>query len=299
MLCSLALLLLIDPGAPGVVQKKAQAQVEVTAAVLRLPEMASSTQAAHKDYGRIRPLIEGELADIERELSSLYATAEGRAGLPGSLRVPKALAEEAGFLNGILSDERHAELEKPVVEAWNALTGALVLTGLARHDGGPSREVSQESLRQAREVATSMRRKQLNAGEFRAPVQGGPGSIREAVNAPAPWPDEYTNSMAMMRNNHDWRVTQSMHVVKAINRQAPDLAQRWSPLVEHMNGCARRLLDFERTSAPVPHEGMKQLRVHARIQFLERFRADLWFSCVVWAHMASDEPPAPLKSLGS
>jgi hypothetical protein len=279
-----------------------QAQVEIAAPVLRLPELAAGSRDAQARYAQIKPMIEREMADLDRELRALFATVEGRAPLPDSMMIPKGMAEEAAFLQTLLNDQRHAHLQKPILDLWNAWTGSLVLTGLARLEKAPASPetvASEESLQRARRIAASMSRKQLNARDFVCSVPGGPGSLRENVNGPAVWSDAESDSIGAFRARHLHRVTQAMHLVKANNQDAGRLAMAWVPVMEHMNECARRLMDFEKTPIPALHPGMRQLRTKARIEFLERFREDLWFSHVVWAHLAGSPAPANPERLGS
>jgi len=82
-----------------------------------------------------------------------------------------------------------------------------------------------------------------------------------------------------------------------VQKQAPELAEAWSPLAEHLNACAIRFMDYERTPVASDSPSMRALRLQAKIGFLEHYRKAMWCCAVVWAQSASADPPPGLKKL--
>jgi hypothetical protein len=96
---------------------------------------------------------------------------------------------------------------------------------------------------------------------------------------------------------YEERVVATQATVATANRHAPTLSAAWTPLADRLNADALHLANLESATKANLDPELQPLRIQARIHFLERFRAALWSSNVVWAQMTSNVPPAPLKEL--
>ena len=94
------------------------------------------------------------------------------------------------------------------------------------------------------------------------------------------------------------RLQTTRQTIQINNRRAPKLATTWVPFAAYLHDCALKLNDLERQAPPDPDAGLRSLKAHAKLHFLERYRSALWFSSVVWARMADGTPPLPMREFG-
>lgn len=292
-------------------QKPPSTEVVIRGSVIQLPHLPERTNQARSEYGKVGSRLKEDLQDLEQNLADLYAKADHHAPLPTHLKVPKESADSVKFLAQMLNDTRYTELEGRVLLAWQEWQAALVEQGLAEWLPGdpektpaviPSTPASEKENKEFKLRRAGMRKSDsLLTFEKNHRIEmttlntlGGSGNnLREPLH-------ENASSWAM--GKHAAQVEEKIIMTRSamlINeKKAPSLSTNWEPFAAHMNECAIRLNDLEKPSPLDQNSDLRNLKVQAKLHFLERYRSSLWFCCVVWARMAAKTPPPPLRELG-
>jgi len=244
--------------------------VAVQARAIEMPLLPSSLAEARTEFPKMQPKIAAAIQDLERDLMGLYATLAAGGPSAAAYRVPDTATDEVRLLAGSLQDNTHLAAEESVFEAWNRWQTQLLSHGLAMAKGG--------SAITSRMVLLSFQR-----NELRAQDQGSVWPLFDLVAV----------------NGLDYR-SRSAGIPDAAalaDAHALRLARTWEPLAQHLKESATRMLEYERNAPETQDAALRLLRLQAKINVLERFRSSLWFSQMVWAHMASSPLPPALKKL--
>ncbi|NTV74668.1 MAG: hypothetical protein HGA66_10730 [Holophaga sp.] len=236
------------------------------------------------------------IKELERDLLDLYRSNGPRTPLPSTLSVPVERGEDARTLLGILADVPYASLRRTCLGIWNGWRQGLVDSGLAEAEqtapGTPAPQPDSETARKVKAVVAQNRRyftpaTKLSAARTDEAFDPGPGLDYQGLTL-----DQLKVFAAQARATRASQIT-----LRAANTAVPDLQVAWQPLVDHQNARAMQLVELERRAPNPEHPDLLMLRRRAKMALLERFRADLWMSEVVWAHLASAPAPAPLQPL--
>lgn len=264
-------LLLGAPTASPPESKVAGIEITVQDRAIELPLLPERVSVARAGYGRMRIRIESALQDLERDLTGLYAALRPEGPSAAFYRIPSQGTTEVRFLGSMLHDEPCLAMEDAVFDQWVNWQTLLVRHGLAQPGG---------SAISSRMVLLAIKRNELRSQDL----------------SDLPWP--FFDLLAV--DGLDYRGWGSLArgAAALADAQAPQLARTWQPLAQHLNEGALRMLEFERSAPPTEDLALRILRLQARLNVLERFRSALWFCQLVWAHMASERLPAPLRKLG-
>lgn len=253
-------------------------EVPVQARAIQLPPVPDSLEAARTGQARIRPALATSLRELEADLDRLY----GQLGDdPPVIRLNTAVTAEILALESLLEDPEHEALRQAVFDRWNAWQTALLQCGL-EHPMEASAVTSRLSLQAFPRFERNTR--VLRARE--APPAPGPPSASSRPN---------TEFLSIGRMNYSSFSALGRQARKVAQPQARELALLWAALAEHLNARALAFLNLDKEATADP--ALRALRLRAKINFLERFRATLWLCQLVWAHMTSEDLPAPLADL--
>jgi hypothetical protein len=302
MLLILAFLLAEQP-APRPQSKVVESVVKVEDRSISLPPLPLDGPQARARFKAVHGQLGTAMADLTLSLQALYGRPEAAMRLAADLSVPAEAAEEGAALLGVIEDAEYGRLERTFLDTWKGWQAALVEGGLAKRVQPPGKttEVRSKAFEAARQkglgVLQSPSRKfqqvsRLDAGYrakdeedgfSEAQLQATPTQAEERAVAP----DSFTKQELDTQNR-----------LALTHLLLPDLQATWTPLVEHLNAAALRVVNREQSASPVVDATLDALRIHARIAVLERFRRDLWYCDVVWCQIATEEPPAPPRRLG-
>ncbi len=265
-------LLLGAPATPPPGPRAVGIEITVQDRAIELPFLPEGVAQARAAYGPLRPRIETALQDLERDLAGIYAALRPEGPSAAFYLMPSQGTAEGRFLASMLHDESCQTMEEAVLDQWVRWQTLLVRQGLVQPGG---------SAITSRMVLLAFRRNELRSQDL----------------SDLPW--SLFDLLAV--DGLDYRGWGSLArgAAALADAQAPQLARSWKPLAQHLNGSALRMLEFERSAAPTQDPALRILRLQARLNVLERFRTALWFCQMVWAHMASERLPAPLKKLGA
>ena len=270
MIVLLAWLTSAQPGLPLPQPPSGEREVAIQAHVLELPLLPSSLAEGHAAYPKMQAQLAITSREVEQDLIELYASlrTEGPSGaIPCG---PLDDSEESRTLALCLQDDVHLALEEAAFDEWIQWQTQLLQQGLALTKGGSA-------------ITSRMVLLAFQRHELRPRQQGQSYPLFDLV--------------AVNGLDYQSRAPGIPEAAALANLRAPRLAQAWSPLARHFNTRALSLLDLER-AAPNPQDpALRLLRLQAKINVLERFRASLWFCQMVWAHVASSPLPPPLKGL--
>lgn len=264
-----------------------------------LPQDGREGRARFKEvHGQIRKAME----DLTLSLQTLYGIPEAGQLLPADLSVPPERAVEGAELVGVIDDSEFVRLERAYLDTWKGWQAALVEQGLAtpakaspdvQRPGSKQYEATKQKVRQAL-LAPSRKHQavtRLDAG-WRPKGEDDPfpaGQLGEAPMGPeelAVSPDAFTKKDIDVQNR-----------LAVTNLLLPELSGTWNPLVDRLNQCALRVVNWEQASSPLVDTAMSTLRAHAKIAVLERFRKALWYCDLVWCQLAPADAPAPPRRL--
>lgn len=257
-------------------------QVLVQARAVEIPSLPRSPEEAQKDFAKVQEELLYAFQETGRMLASA-TEAWKRTGWSGArIAIAPAHEAEAQQWAPFLFDRAHLVLEEPVLSRWNDWQSALMQRGMA------------VDRRMAAKLVLLSGGKREVVGWLGADREGTeldvvveeahrPSRLILAVRPKAVW----VEVMAVDRMDYRARTAFAQEASAFAQAQAALLAGAWGPLARHLNSSTRALMDLDQACPPTRDSGLLALRLRARIHFLERFRNTLWFTQVVWAHMAS------------
>lgn len=279
--------------------KPASAEVVVSDRPIQIPALPQSVELAHGGHRAIKSQLLQTRKDLEDHLRVLHRTLEGQS-CPTTIKVPKNGGGDLRYLLSVLNDVRYQTMEERFLQTWDAWQASLVTKGLAT----PTESSGQT------EAASALPADPTRSRPGVDPHTGTPSDFgsnkldpfcRLAATRSAPGGKEVVDWEAYARlleqkEHYVDRVYTAKQIKAVADKMAPDLATAWSPLVEHLNACARKLADLEQLAqGETPDQRL--VRLYAHQAFLERVRLATWLCGVVWAEMTSDSLPPPLKPL--
>lgn len=270
-------------------------EVVIQDRAILIPQVPASVKQANAEYGRIGPMIATGILDLDKELILLLDSDSKLKAIQATIRIRPSEREAAAFFGTILKDDHYVHLLVPAIKAWNEWQSLLLGTGLTTRE--PQALATPHGLsHEDAAVQTRLKRQKQMSENY---LQEERDLMRiEATDPISGGFDPYAFRFLMeTTTDHESRVSTSIRLMTVANKKAPQLAQAWNPLVDHLNACAIKLADLDLLASPNPSEGFARLKRLAKIRFLERFRSAMWFSSAVWARMASAAPPAPLRAL--
>jgi len=296
MMTSSLLFLALLGQTPAPPQPGLAAEVSMEGRMIVLQGMPATVADARSRQRAISRQNMNAINELERDLRDLYRANGPRTPLPSTLSVPFGRGEDARTLLGIIADGSYASLRRTCLGIWNGMREGLVASGLAEPErtapGTAATQPDPETVRKVKEVVGQNRRyfttaTKLSAARTDEAFDPGPSLSEQALT-----PDQARVFAAQVRATRA-----SQETLRAANAAVPDLQVAWQPLVDHQNARAMQLVELERRAPNPEHPDLLMLRRRAKMALLERFRADLWMSEVVWAHLASAPAPAPLQPI--
>jgi hypothetical protein len=299
----LAAFLILPPTNPPKPPQSSALEVVIQGDKIVIPHLPTTVGQANSEWGVTGPLIQRGLQDLKRDLLQLIGSDLYKLGAPTSLRVPAKEAEATRFFAKMLNDNEFADLRGKTIEAWNDWQAALVESGLSRltwPSAGEAKATPQpidRLLTKKEQVALTRRLAQLkNFSE--GSIQDGIAYNQELASFQMAGQDsEGLRSLQRDSEAAERRILTSVQVMSVNNQMTPALAESWTPLREYLNACATKLEDLDSLASPLENDGLLRLRFQAKVAFMERCRATLWFSQRVWTRMTSRSDPAPLRKL--
>lgn len=296
MMPSSLLILALLGQIPAAPQPGVEAEVSMEGRMIVLQGMPVNVADARSRQRAISRQNLNAIKELERDLLDLYRSNGPRTPLPSTLSVPVEREDDARTLLGIIADVPYASLRRTCLGIWNGWRQGLVESGLAEAEqtapGTPAPQPASETAGKVKAVVGQNRRyfasaTTLSAAKTDEAFAPGPGLGDQGLT-----PEQIRVFAAQARATRASQIT-----LRAANAAVPDLQVAWQPLVDHQNARAMQLVELERRAPNPEHPDLLMLRRRAKMGLLERFRADLWMSEVVWAHLASAPAPAPLLPL--
>jgi hypothetical protein len=279
-------LLLLTAQAPQ--PKPAAAVVAMEARSIILPALPADGAQGRARFRETHGRIQDTQKDLDGALLALYARPEAARSLRG-LAVPEEALAEGRELLEILKDTEHARLEKDFADTWRGWQAALVEGALAPAGKAPAAPASPR-FEAARETARKVVRE--TARTLGTPADRLDASYNvENANLYTSLGQLQSEEQRVTDRGVEASVTVARRTLTVANKLIPELAAAWQPMVAHLNAQAVRLIDLEQRARTSPGGPLGDLRVQARIAYLERFRTALWYCDLVWAQVASAELP--------
>lgn len=268
-----------------------------------IPHVPGSVEQAHAEYGKVGPQIQRGLVDLEKELVQLMNSDRYREGLPTAMRATAQEADAVKFLAKMMNDTDYARLRKETVRAWNEWQGLLVASGSTAKADPRTGAVKDAPLASTPsltpEAQFRLKRRLAQEQAFKESALKDEAAYNLEVATPLGGSADMA-AFARLQANTVQVVTnlqQDRQVKFITNQKSPAMAEAWQPMAEYLNACAVRLVDLDATNTGKESEDLLRLKFQAKVAFLERCRASLWFSQRIWTRMTSNRDPEPLRPL--
>jgi hypothetical protein len=279
---------------------------------ITLPPLPKDAPDGRERFKAVHEQVGQALEDLKQGLIALYQRPEAGMALPADLSVPRELAVEGTDLLQVLADAEYRQLEQTFVDTWRGWQAAMVEQARLQAGKPPAARVPgsaafENGWQAARQVLREPSRR-FGAGYRLDPALLGWKEMEEARQSAAYLEeiDERPGArpMPMVREEVEGYRRQEDAVFGAQLRMAvakqllPVLSGAWTPMVDHLNRAALRVMNWEKASPDPADPMMEILRIHTRIALLERFRRAFWMGDLVWADTASAQPhprPRPLN----
>jgi len=286
-------LLLLAPLAPPATRPP-EAVVITEARSITLPALPEDGAQGRAGFAATHARILEAQKDLEAALAALYALPEASVSLRG-LTVPDASLEEGRGLVAVWRDPEHLRLQTAFLDTWKGWQAALVEGHLASAKALPAAAASPR-YQAAHDLAAQV----IRASTRNAPQAANrldASFNEENASLYTDLGNRVTPEQRAVLDHVDQGAVRARQTLEVANKLIPNVAEPWNAFVAHLNAQAVRLLELEPAARAAPGGPLGALRVQARIAYLERFRAALWYCDLVWAQVASAPVPAAPRAL--